>query len=115
MRDHLICILRDARSIQIGTDCTRVKEFANNIEVEAMSALHGGVIIVPSKVFGDIEIPQNIITDMSNGADDLWFNVGKYVDCNVFYTGRGWGFVIYPVKNGQTDATIESMIDKGQL
>lgn len=115
MRDHLICILRDARSVQIGTDCTRVKEFANNIETEAMAALHGGVTIIPSELFGDIDIPQNVIIDMSNGAHDLWFSMSKHLDVNLFHTGRGWGFVIYPVKNGQTDATIESMIDKGQL
>ena len=106
MRDHLICILRDARSVQIGTDCTRVKEFANNIETEAMAALHGGVTIIPSKLFGDIDIPQNVITEMSNGDSDLWFSVDKYIDVNLFYVPvteadyrdresqvalRGWG------------------------
>ena len=112
MRDHLICILRDVRSIQIGADCTRVKEFANNIEVEAMAALHGGVTIIPSKVFGEIPIPQDIITAMSNGDDDMWFNVSKHVDCNVFYAD-GWQFNIYPVKNGNTNTDTE--LEHGKL
>lgn len=113
MRDHLISILRDVRSIQIGADCTRVKEFANNIEVEAMAALHGGVTIIPSELFGEIPIPQDVITAMSNGDDDLWFGTSKHLDVNLFYTSRGWGYVIHPVKNGQTDT--DHIIDKGQL
>lgn len=112
MRDHLICILRDVRSIQIGADCTRVKEFANNIEVEAMAALHGGVTIIPSKVFGDIDIPQNVITAMSNGEDDMWFSHGCALDVNVFYDGM-WLFTINPVKNGDTDTG--HLLEHGKL
>jgi len=112
MRDHLICILRDVRSIQIGADCTRVKEFANNIEVEAMAALHGGVTIIPSKVFGDIDIPQNVITAMSNGEDDMWFSHGCALDVNVFYDGM-WLFTINPVKNGDTDTG--HLLESGKL
>lgn len=115
MRDHLICILRDARKVMTEDASIYVQKLGEAIEVEAMAALHGGVTIIPSKVFGDIDIPQDVITKMSNGEDDLWFSMSKHLDVNIFYTGRGWGFVIYPVKNGQTDATIESMIDKGQL
>jgi len=115
MRDHLICILRDARSVQIGTDCTRVKEFANNIEVEAMAALHGGKTIIPSKLFGEITIPQDVITKMSNGEDDMWFSHGCALDVNVFYVSveDGWQFNIYPVKNGETDTANE--IEHGKL
>jgi len=112
MRDHLICILRDVRSIQIGADCTRVKEFANNIEVEAMAALHGGKYIIPSKLFGDIDIPQNVITAMSNGEDDMWFSHGCALDVNVFYDGM-WLFTINPVKNGDTDTG--HLLESGKL
>ena len=113
MRDHLICILRDVRSIQIGADFTRVKEFANNIEVEAMAALHGGVTIIPSKLFGDIDIPQNVITEMSNGDSDLWFSVDKYIDVNLFYVPDGWQFNMYPVKNGDINTATE--LETGKL
>jgi hypothetical protein len=112
MRDQLIIILRDARSIQIGADCNRVKEFANNIEVEAMAALHGGKHLIPSNVFGEIPIPQDVITAMSNGDDDMWFNVSKHIDCNVFYAD-GWQFNIYPVKNGDINMTHE--LEHGKL
>ena len=112
MRDQLIIILRDARSIQFGADCNRVKEFANNIEVEAMAALHGDKYLIPSKLFGEIPIPQGVITAMSNGDDDLWFNVSKHVDCNVFYAD-GWQFNIYPVKNGQINTDTE--LEHGKL
>ena len=113
MRDHLICILRDARSVQIGTDCTRVKEFANNIEVEAMAALHGGKTIIPSELFGEIPIPQDVITKMSNGDEDLWFSVGKHLDVNLFYIPDAWQFNIYPVKNGHTK--IDTELEHGKL
>jgi len=112
MRDQLIIILRDARSIQIGADCNRVKEFANNIEVEAMGALHGGVYLIPSRVFGEILIPPDVITAMSNGDDDMWFSLGKHIDVNLFYAD-GWQFNICPVKNGQTDTG--HLIEKGKL
>lgn len=112
MRDHLISILRDARTISLGTDCTRVKEFANNIEVEAMAALHGGTTLIPSKLFGEIPIPHDVITAMSNGDDDLWFSYSLQLDVNVFYTD-GWRFTIHPVKNGQTNETNE--LEHGKL
>jgi len=112
MRDQLIIILRDARSIQIGADCNRVKEFANNIEVEAMGALQGGKHLIPSKLFGEIPIPHDVITVMSNGDDDIWFNVSKHVDCNVFYAD-GWQFNIYPVKHGQINTDTE--LEHGKL
>ena len=112
MRDQLIIILRDARSIQFGADCNRVKEFANNIEVEAMAALHGDKTIIPSKVFGEITIPHDVITAMSNGDDDMWFSYSMQLDVNVFYAD-GWQFNICPVKNGQTDTG--HLIEKGKL
>jgi hypothetical protein len=112
MRDHLICILRDVRSIQIGADCTRVKEFANNIEVEAMAALQGDKTIISSRLFGEIPIPQNVITAMSNGEDDMWFSHGCALDVNVFYDGM-WLFTINPVKNGDTDTG--HLLESGKL
>jgi hypothetical protein len=115
MRDQLILILRDARSVQIGTDCTRVKELAESIEVKAMAALHGGKTIIPSELFGEITIPKDIITAMSNGEDDMWFSHGCALDVNVFYVSveDGWQFNIYPVKNGDTDTG--HLLEHGKL
>ena len=113
MRDHLICILRDARSVQIGTDCTRVMELANNIEVEAMAALHGGKTIIPSKLFGEITIPRNVIIDMSNGADDLWLDHGCALAINIFYVPDGWHWGIYPINHEGTNT--DNLIEKGKL
>ena len=112
MRDHLISILQNARTISLGTDCTRITELAEAVEIDAMAALHGDKTIIPSKVFGEIPIPQDVITAMSNGDDDIWFNVSKHVDCNVFYAD-GWQFNIYPVKNGNTNTDLE--LEHGKL
>ena len=112
MRDQLILILRDVRSIQIGADCNRVKEFANNIEVEAMAALQGDKTIISSRLFGEIPIPHDVITAMSNGDDDLWFSYSMQLDVNVHYTS-GWHWDIHPVKNGETDT--DHLIEKGKL
>lgn len=109
MRDHIICILRDARSLQLIDEC---KGLAENIEVEAMAALWGGKGIVPSKLFGDIDIPKDVIYTMSNGDDDIWFNMSKHLDINIFYAD-GWQFNIYPVKNGEIDT--ENTIEAGKL
>ena len=113
MRDHLICILRDARSVQIGTDCTRVMELANNIEVEAMAALHGGKTIIPSKLFGEITIPKGVISRMSDGDDDIWLNHGCALDVNIFYAPDGWHWGIYPINHEGTDT--DNLIEKGKL
>ena len=113
MRDHLICILRDARSVQIGTDCTRVMELANNIEVEAMAALHGGKTIIPSKLFGEITIPKGVISRMSDGDDDIWLNHGRALDVNIFYVPDGWHWGIYPINHEGTDT--DNLIEKGKL
>ena len=115
MRDHIICILQNARTIYFEAASVCAQELAEAICTEAMAALHGGVTIIPSKVFGEIRIPQDVITKMSNGDSDLWFSHGCALDVNLFYTSLGWGYIIHPVKNGQTDTTIESIIDKGQL
>ena len=112
MRDHIICILHHARTA-MPDDAAPTLDLLASIEVEAMAALHGGVTIIPSKLFGEITIPQDVITAMSNGDDDLWFSHGCALDVNLFYTSLGWGYTIHPVKNGQTDTTIESIIDKG--
>jgi len=112
MRDHLISILQNARTISLGTDCTRITELAEAVEIDAMAALHGDKTIIPSRVFGEIPIPQDVITAMSNGDDDMWFRVGKRLDLNLFYAD-GWQFNICPVKNGQTDTG--HLIEKGKL
>lgn len=112
MRDHLISILRDVRTIKIEAASVCVQDLAESIEVEAMGALHGGVYLIPSRVFGEIPIPQDVITAMSNGDNDMWFSLGKHIDVNVFYAD-GWQFNICPVKNGQTDTG--HLIEKGTL
>ena len=112
MRDHLISILRDARTIQIEAASVCVQELAESICTETMGALHGGKHLIPSRVFGEIPIPQDVITAMSNGDDDMWFSLGKHIDVNVFYAD-GWQFNICPVKNGQTDTG--HLIEKGKL
>ncbi len=113
MRDHLICILRDARKVITEAASVDVQQLAESIETEAMAALQGGKHIIPSELFGEITIPQDVITKMSNGADDLWFSHGCALDVNLFHTGRGWEFGIYPVGNEGTDT--DHIIDKGQL
>lgn len=111
MRDHIICILRDIRSVQDKYEGFHL-ELVNNIEVNAMAALHGGATIIPSKLFGEITIPQNLITYMSNGEDDLWFGHGCALDINIFHD-KQWQFAIYPIKNGSTD--IDRCIETGKL
>ena len=106
MRDHLISILQNARAIHFESTSVWVKELAESICTETMAALHGDKTIIPSNVFGEIPIPQDVITAMSNGDDDMWFSVGKHIDVNVFYAD-GWRFKIYPVKNGQTNTELE--------
>jgi len=113
MRDHLISILRDARTIKIEAASVSVQELAESIEDEAMGALQGGKYLIPSKVFGEITIPQDVINAMSNGEDDLWFGMGKHLDINLWYSSLGWGYFICPVKNGQTDTG--HIIERGQL
>ena len=112
MRDHLIRILRDARTIKVEAASVCVQELAESICTETMGALHGGKHLIPSRVFGEILIPPDVITAMSNGDDDMWFSLGKHIDVNVFYAD-GWQFNICPVKNGQTDTG--HLIEKGKL
>ena len=71
--------------------------------------------IIPSKLFGEVPIPNDIITKMSNGDDDIWFGIGTNLDVNIFYVSDadGWQFNICPVKNGQTDTG--HLIEKGKL
>ncbi len=112
MRDHILCVLRDARTAKDrlqGFDATRLLE---EIETNAMAALQGDKCIVPSNLFGNIVIPKDVIVSMSNGDDDLWFNHGSYLDVNVFYDGM-WLFTINPVKNGDTNT--EHLLESGKL
>ena len=113
MRDHLICILRDARRVITEAASVDVQQLAEAIEVEAMAALHGGKTIIPSELFGEITIPKGVIIDMSNGDDDLWFSVGKYINVNLFYIPDGWQFNMYPVKNG--DINTDTELETGKL
>jgi len=85
-----------------------VKEMLSNIETEAMAALQGGKVIVPSKLFGDIDIPKDVITCMSNGDDDLWFSHGCALDINISYD-KEWLFNISPTR------TPENTIEAGKL
>ena len=111
MRDHILAVLHYARNA-MGGNSVATEELLANIEVEAMAALHGGATLIPSKLFGEILIPQDVITAMSNGDDDMWFSVGKHIDCNVFYAD-GWQWGIYPVNHEGTNT--DHLIEKGKL
>jgi hypothetical protein len=111
MRDHILAVLDYARNA-MGGNSVATEQLLANIEVEAMAALQGGATLIPSKLFGEILIPPGVITAMSNGDDDMWFNVSKHVDCNVFYAD-GWQFNIYPVKNGHINTDTE--LEHGKL
>lgn len=112
MRDQLIIILRDARTIKVEAASVCVQELAESIEVEAMGALQGGKHLIPSKLFGEIIIPQDVIPKMSNGDDDLWFSHGPALDINIFYDS-GWHWAIYPIGNEGTNT--DHLIEKGVL
>jgi hypothetical protein len=112
MRDHLISILRNARTIKIEAASVCVQDLAESIEVEVMGALQGGKYLIPSKLFGEITIPHDVITAMSNGDDDIWFSYSMQLDVNVFYAD-GWQFNIYPVKHGQINTDTE--LEHGKL
>jgi len=111
MRDHLINILRHSRTA-MPDDAALTLDLLADIEVNAMAALQGDKTIIPSNLFGDIDIPQNVITEMSNGDDDLWFSVSAHIDVNVFYVD-GWQFNIYPVKNGEINTEFD--LESGKL
>jgi hypothetical protein len=111
MRDHILSILRDARNA-MGKDAEVTLNLLGEIETNAMAALQGDKCIVPSKLFGDIMIPKEVIVSMSNGDDDLWFHHGCALDVNVFYDTK-WLFIIYPIKNGDTDT--QNLLESGKL
>jgi len=111
MRDHILTILCHARNA-MGKGADVTLNLLADIEVVAMAALHGDKTIIPSELFGDIDIPQNIITEMSNGTDDMWFSVSAHIDVNVFYA-EGWQFNMYPVKNGEINTEFD--LESGKL
>ena len=113
MRDHLICILRDARRVITEAASVDVQQLAESIEVEVMAALHGGKTIIPSKLFGEITIPKGVISRMSDGDDDIWLNHGCSLDVNIFYAPDGWHWGIYPINHEGTDTN--HIIEKGKL
>jgi hypothetical protein len=96
----------------MGKDAEVTLNLLGEIETNAMAALQGDKCIVPSKLFGDIMIPKEVIVSMSNGDDDLWFHHGSYLDVNVFYDTK-WLFIIYPIKNGDTNT--EHLLESGKL
>jgi hypothetical protein len=112
MRDHILAIIDYARNA-MGNNNERTEQLLSEIETEAMAALHGGATIIPSKMFGEITIPQNVITKMSNGEDDLWLNHGCALDVNIFYVPDGWHWGIYPINHEGTDT--DNLIEKGKL
>ena len=111
MRDHILAILNYARN-GMGNNNERTEQLLADIEVEAMAALQGGKVIVPSKLFGEITIPHDVITKMSNGDDDIWFSYSMQLDINVFYA-EGWQFNMYPVKNGEINTEFD--LESGKL
>jgi hypothetical protein len=111
MRDHILAILNYARN-GMGNNNERTEQLLADIEVEAMAALQGGKCIVPSKLFGEITIPHDVITKMSNGDDDIWFSYSMQLDINVFYA-EGWQFNMYPVKNGEINTEFD--LESGKL
>ncbi len=112
MRAHILCILRDARTAKGKSGCERTDELLEEIETNAMALLQGNKCIVPSKLFGNIMIPKEIVAYMSDGEDDMWFNHGSALDINIFYDGM-WLFTINPVKNG--DSNTEHLLESGKL
>ncbi len=112
MRDHILAIIDYARNA-MGNNNERTEQLLSEIETEAMAALHGGVYLIPSKLFGEITIPQNVIIDMGNGGDDLWLNHGRALDVNIFYVPDGWHWGIYPINHEGTDT--DNLIEKGKL
>jgi hypothetical protein len=112
MRDQLIIILRHARNA-MGRDPEVTLNLLVDIETEAMAALQCDKTIIPSKLFGEIPIPQDVITAMSNGDSDTWFSYSMQLDVNVFYVSDGWQFNIYPVKNGEINTDTE--LEHGKL
>jgi hypothetical protein len=96
----------------MGKDAEVTLNLLADIEVEAMAALQGGKCIVPSKLFGEITIPHDVITKMSNGDDDIWFSYSMQLDINVFYA-EGWQFNMYPVKNGEINTEFD--LESGKL
>lgn len=112
MRDHIITILRNTRMLQGDIQHFTREELLGEIETNAMALLQGDKCIVPSKLFGNIVIPKDVIACMSNGDDDIWFNHGSALDVNVFYDTK-WLFIIYPIKYGDTDT--QNLLESGRL
>lgn len=114
MRDHIQAILQNVNKAlkECKYDHT-LGTILEGIRVNSQRLLCGDHQCVPSKMFGNTPIPQDVITEMSNGDDDLWFNVGKQLHINVFYENAAWMFAIYPIKNGNTDT--DHIIELGNL
>tara|TARA_R110000751_G_C13595647_1_gene461556 strand:+ start:248 stop:589 length:342 start_codon:yes stop_codon:yes gene_type:complete len=100
MRDHMQAILQNVNKAlkECKYDDT-LGTILEGIRVNSQVLLSADHHVVPSKLFGNIDIPKGVISDMSNGDDDLWFKVGKQLHINVFYENAAWMFGIYPVNN----------------
>ena len=113
MRAHVQAILQNVNKAlkECNYDDT-LGTILEGIRVNSQVALSGDHHVVPSKLFGNIDIPKGVISDMSNGDDDLWFSVSAHIDVNVFYA-EGWQFNMYPVKNGEINTEID--LETGKL
>lgn len=114
MRDKVLNILRDVRHLKGDMQHFTRDELLEEIETNAMAALHCDKVMVPSKLFGELRLPQGIIDRMSNGDDELWFSVSKHIDVNISYCGEPehWQYILYPVKNGDIDTSTELEVGK---
>ncbi len=114
MRDHILAILRNTRMLQGDTQHFTREELLGEIETNARALLQGDKHIVPSKLFGDITIPKDVLACMSRGDDDIWFSVSKHIDVNISYCGEPehWQYILYPVKNGDIDTSTELEIGR---
>ncbi len=112
MRDHILAILRNTRMLQGDTQHFTREELLGEIETNARALLQGDKTIVPSNLFGDITLSKDVLACMSRGDDDIWFRHGCALDVNVFYDTK-WLFIIYPIKNGDTDTG--HLIESGRL
>ena len=113
MRDHIQAILYNVNKAlkECKYDDT-LGTILEGIRVNSQVLLSADHHVVPSKLFGNIDIPKVVISEMSNGDDDLWFNVGKQLHINVFYENAAWMFGIYPINNCYT---LPDHIESGKL
>ena len=113
MRDHMQAILQNVNKAlkECKYDDT-LGTILEGIRAHSQVLLSVDHHVVPSKLFGNIDIPKGVITEMSNGDDDLWFSHGCVLEINISYI-RGWVFDIHSIKNGDNDT--DRVIETGKL